>query len=109
MKKQNEVFVQFFASKVYFDKDDVHPEAFGGVWNEAAKSYSFETLDKATAFVESVKGSNGMELEVLEDNSKETKHGYAVDIDYTAKKGIFKGLIFATVWNIAKVDSYFLD
>lgn len=50
-----------------------------------------------------------MELEVLEDNSKETKHGYAVDIDYTEKKGIFKGLIFATVWNIAKVDSYFLD
>lgn len=104
---RGKIFVQLFAWKEHWDyaMDEEYVAKFHGeIPKNEHNIVHFESLEDAKKYVESLSG-----MEVLEDNSvKSDKFGECIDITYTIR-GIFHGLHYANIWNLNKVDKYFLE
>lgn len=62
----------------------------------------FKSYDNAKLFVDGFK-----QAVLLKRNNRDTAHGYAVNEEYRYGKGPGAGFVY--IFNIANIDSYFLD
>lgn len=62
----------------------------------------FRSYGKAMDFIEGFK-----QMRLTKRNNRDTAHGYIVDEEYRYGNGPIPGFVY--VYNIASIDSYFLD
>ena len=104
--RKDVVKVQLYAWKLYwpFALDPDYLKKFSGKMSSVNNVLDFDSLEQAKAYVESL---DGMEL-MSDKTENDEKFGLCINMDYTMKRSIFHGLMYASIWNINNVDKYFL-